>query len=277
MFRIGEFSRLTQVPVKTLRYYDEIGLFQPTVVDQWTGYRYYAYDQLPRLNRILALKGLGLSLEHIRQILDDALSADELRGMLRLRHAQLEQQMGEMRAMLRQVEIRIQQIEQEGNMPKIEVLTKEVAALTIASAREIVPGPELMRERCIALLQAAGDLIQAQKLKTDGISFAIYHDGEEEGIDVEMAFAVSSTAAKAQQQGEAQIRDLPPVQVAYTVYEGSYDDHDAVGHLYPAIVQWTEQSGYRIAGPAREIYLQPPQSADDPTGIMEIQYPVEEV
>ena len=62
MFKIGEFSKFSQVPVKTLRYYDQIGLFEPAKVDRFTGYRYYSASQLPRLHRILAMKDLGLSL-----------------------------------------------------------------------------------------------------------------------------------------------------------------------------------------------------------------------
>lgn len=62
MIRIGLFSKLSQVPVKTLRYYNEIGLLEPAEIDSFTGYRYYSVTQLPRLNRILALKDLGLSL-----------------------------------------------------------------------------------------------------------------------------------------------------------------------------------------------------------------------
>ena len=67
MLKIGDFSKLSQVPVKTLRYYDEIGLLKPVQVDRFTSYRYYSFEQLRRLNRILALKDLGLSLEQIEQ------------------------------------------------------------------------------------------------------------------------------------------------------------------------------------------------------------------
>ena len=63
MFRIGEFSRIAQVSGRLLRYYDEIGLLSPEFTDPQTGYRYYSAHQLPRLNRILVLKELGLSLE----------------------------------------------------------------------------------------------------------------------------------------------------------------------------------------------------------------------
>jgi len=84
MFRIGEFSKLSQVTVKALRYYDEIGLLKPAKVDPFTGYRYYSADQLPRLNRILALKDLGLSLAQISRLLDGDLPPAQIRGMLRM-------------------------------------------------------------------------------------------------------------------------------------------------------------------------------------------------
>jgi DNA-binding transcriptional MerR regulator len=59
MLKIGDFSRLGQVTVKTLRHYGQLGLLKPAWIDRYTGYRYYSLEQLPRLNRILALKELG--------------------------------------------------------------------------------------------------------------------------------------------------------------------------------------------------------------------------
>jgi DNA-binding transcriptional MerR regulator len=87
MFKIGEFSRLAQVPVATLRYYHQIGLLQPVEVDSATGCRWYSASQLLRLHRIPALKGLGFTLEHIRAVIGEGLTLDQMRGMLRLRHA----------------------------------------------------------------------------------------------------------------------------------------------------------------------------------------------
>lgn len=77
MFKIGEFSKITQVAGSQLRYYDEIGLLNPAKIDEWTGYRYYSAQQIPRLNRILALKDLGLSLDQVRRMLDDDVSTEE--------------------------------------------------------------------------------------------------------------------------------------------------------------------------------------------------------
>ena len=65
MFRIGEFSQIARVSGRLLRYYDSIGLLRPVRIDPATGYRYYSADQLPRLNSILALKELGLSLDQV--------------------------------------------------------------------------------------------------------------------------------------------------------------------------------------------------------------------
>ena len=61
MIRIGDFARIGQVSIVTLRHYDEIDLLKPIAVDSVTSYRYYSVSQLPRLNRILALKDLGFS------------------------------------------------------------------------------------------------------------------------------------------------------------------------------------------------------------------------
>src|SRR5918998_3626456 len=104
MFRIGHFAKLSQVSVKTLRYYDERGLLRPMHTDLDTGYRYYSAEQFPRLNRILALKGMGLSLEQIASLLEDGLPAAELRGMLRLKQVELQQRIEDEQARLAQVE-----------------------------------------------------------------------------------------------------------------------------------------------------------------------------
>ena len=111
MLKIGEFSRISHVSAKTLRYYDEIGLFRPAQVDRLTGYRYYSMGQLPRLKRILALKDLGLSLEQIAVLLGDELSPAEIRGMLRLKRAEIQHRLQEETARLALVEARLAQIE----------------------------------------------------------------------------------------------------------------------------------------------------------------------
>lgn len=67
LYKIGDFSKETGVPIKTLRYYNEIDLFNPVEVDLFTGYRYYSSDQIEDLNLILKLKKVGFSLEEIKK------------------------------------------------------------------------------------------------------------------------------------------------------------------------------------------------------------------
>ena len=111
MFRIGEFAQIAQVSGRQLRFYDQLGLLQPAHTDRQTGYRYYSIRQLPRLNSILALKELGLSLEQIGPLLKNELSPAELRAMLTMKRAQLEQSLREEEARLRHIESRIAQID----------------------------------------------------------------------------------------------------------------------------------------------------------------------
>ena len=90
MFTIGEFARHGRVSVRMLRHYDATGLLRPARVEEASGYRFYAAGQLARLNRIIALKDLGFSLDQVREMLDEQVSAEQLRGMLRLRQAELQ-------------------------------------------------------------------------------------------------------------------------------------------------------------------------------------------
>ena len=126
MFSIGDFARHGQVSVRMLRHYDAIGLLRPAHVDGATGYRSYEAQQLSRLNRIVALKDLGFTLEHVRSVLDDKVGVEELRGMLVLRQAQLQAQIATDTARLAQVEARLHLVEREGAMPTEDIQIKRL-------------------------------------------------------------------------------------------------------------------------------------------------------
>jgi DNA-binding transcriptional MerR regulator len=135
MLKIGDFSKVAQVSVKRLRHYSDRGLLPPAWIDRFTGYRYYTLEQLPRLNRILALMDLGLSLEQIQQLLLDDLPVAELQGMIRLKRVELSRHIEEEQARLARLEARLQQITQEGTVPEYEVILKPVAQQTVAGIR----------------------------------------------------------------------------------------------------------------------------------------------
>lgn len=95
MLTIGEFARLGHASHRMLRHDDELGLLRPVHVDPTTGYRSSAVSQLARLHRLLALRDLGFSLDQIGSLLDDEVPVEQLRGMLRMRQAQIAQTVAE--------------------------------------------------------------------------------------------------------------------------------------------------------------------------------------
>lgn len=126
MFRIGDFCRLSQTPVSTLRYYDEIGLLKPVEVDQFTGYRYYTFDQLARLNRILALKELGFRLDEIARLLDEEVPPQQLHAMLLGRRVDLREQVQGNHERIEQVDAWLKQIEKENPMTATTIRTAHI-------------------------------------------------------------------------------------------------------------------------------------------------------
>ncbi len=267
MFKIGEFSKLSHVTVKTLRYYDRIGLLKPAEVDRFTNYRYYSAGQLPRLNRILALKGLGLSLDQIARLLDNDLTPEQMRGMLRLKQMEIQEQLDQEQARLARVEQRLRQIEQEETMPKQEVALKEIPSQAVASLRDTIPNYGHFDQLFGEIFAYLGQ----HRLNPIGPPAVIYHDEEfrEQDADVEVVAPVAGPVP----EGE-RVRglELPGGEVASVVHEGSYD---TIGGTYGQVMGWIEANDYCIAGPPREIYLKGPESGDDPsTYVTEIQVPV---
>lgn len=271
MFKIGDFSKLAQVSVKALRYYGKLGLLKPAWVDRFTAYRYYALNQLPRLNRILALKDLGFSLEQIRRLLRDDLSAAELRGMMRMKHAELERQVQAEQARLARVEARLRQIELEGAMPEYEVVFKTVPPQRVIGVRDVIPGYRDV-ERLFEVLRAH---LQTQHVVPDAACpyIAIYYDAEyhEHGIDAEAAALLPRLLSGT---SRTIVHELPGVEtMACIAHQGNYE---GLSKAYNTLMAWVEANGYRVTGPNRDVYLQRPEPGLDPANyITEVQFPVQ--
>jgi effector-binding domain-containing protein len=270
MIKIGDFSKLSLVSVKTLRYYDEVGLLVPVETDRSTGYRFYSLDQLPRLNRILALKDLGFSLEQIAQALENGITLEQLRGMLRLKQAEQQQRVEEERERLVRVEARLRQIEMEAGVSKYDVVIKKLEPVKVASLRRVLPNPQAIG----TMFEELFGYIGRKGVRPTGAPYGIWHDLDykEKDLDTELAVPVAQTfpAGDGIQPGE-----LPAVPAAAcTIHQGSYD---GFSQAYTALLGWINANGYRVAGPYREIYLRGPgpQPADPGTYVTEIQVPVE--
>jgi DNA-binding transcriptional MerR regulator len=270
MLKIGDFSKLSRVSIKTLRYYDEMGLFKPSMIDRFTGYRYYTLDQLSQLNRILALKDLGLSLEQIRHLLDENVPSEQIRGMLRLKQAELQQVLDEEQARLERVAARLRLIEEEGKMPDHDIVLKQVESIHVASIADVIPSfdeAEPFFERVIAELCS---FVSTHKLIPVGAPLSIYHSPEELLSDIPVEFAVP-VQGTAPDNARVKVQNLPALETAAcAVHQGTFDQ---IGKAYESAVRWIESNGYRMSGPSREIYLQFDRNHLE-TCVTEIQFPV---
>jgi DNA-binding transcriptional MerR regulator len=278
MLKIGEFSKLARVPVPTLRYYDQVGLLRPVEVDRFTGYRLYAVSQLSRLVRILALRGLGFSLEQIGEVLAEGLTPEQMRGMLRLRHAQISQQLAEVRGQLVEVEARLHQIEREAAIPDHDVILKQVEPLLVASVREILPTHGavggLFGEVYDAIRPYVGDALYPRP-EDGGQTLVLWYDAEFKERDFDGA-AAFMLRCRVPESGRVRVHELPATTMAATVHHGSYD---TIGDAHEAVIRWIDANGYRIVGPDRELNLHHtmPIRQANPNYVTEIQYPVDKI
>ena len=287
MYKVGDFSKISRVSVKALRYYDERELLKPVRVDEETGYRYYHVDQLPRLNRILALKELGLSLEQISVILNEQLSSLEIRGMLRLKRAELRQEVQETQMRLSLVERRLKQIEQEDTLLSYDIVIKNVASQLIASAREVVLSPDAIAERCILLTNTIVNTLSQTEVKATGPWGTIYHGITDElytqkPTDIEVVVVLDPSFVKTYtpratstswNHEQVVIRELAGCpSMACLVHT---NDYQGLWDAYAAMLLWIATNGYQIIGPCRIFYLHMVPANRHP--VSEIQIPVEKV
>ena len=272
MFRIGEFSQIARVSGRLLRYYDSIGLLRPQRIDPETGYRYYSAGQLERLNRILALKDLGLSLDQVARMLDDKISTAEIRGMLALKKAELERTLAEEAGRLRHIESRLTQIEQQGSLGDYDVVVKSSPATPVLSTRALY----LSFDKVIAALRDIAQAVRTQVAAAarENMVVIAHCDFDDENLDLEIGVTLNRAVNKPVRfpsGAQLMLAQLPASATLATIVRTGplYQSHLAFGKLGV----WMEANSYRIAGPCREIFLDVPfQTESDPA--VEIQFPV---
>lgn len=269
MFKIGDFSRLSRVTIKTLRYYDRVGLLKPAYVDPSSDYRYYTADQLATLNLILALKDFGLSLDQISQLLAESVPPEQLYGMLRLKRAELTAQISDEQQRLARIEARLRQIEQNKMRETAGIVLKSISDQPAATLRTTIDAyPEVS-----GLFEQLFAGLTERRITPNGPPLTIYHQSEyrDHDIDVEVAVPLSEPLPSAARPDQgAQFGTIPgAAAMACLVHQGSYD---SVNSAYAALMHWLEVNDYAIDGHFREVYLHDFNRGEPP--IIEIQLPV---
>jgi effector-binding domain-containing protein/DNA-binding transcriptional MerR regulator len=273
MFKIGEFSRLNKISIKTLRYYDKIGLLKPMDVQTDTGYRYYSAKQLPRFNKIVALKDLGFSLNDIMEIVENDLTIETIMSMLNLRKEEIEDTVKTEQEKLRKIRSMMDKMknEEDSVMLKYNVIIKEVEPLKVASLRDIIPTYSEQGH----LWEELVTHLNKNNVKIAPPCIVIYHDAGFKGSDVDAEIA-EHIVGNAPETDRIKVKNLDPVkEMACVVHKGAYE---YLSEAYGVIQKWIEENGYKVIGANRELYLEGEWSTNSPEEyITEIQIPVEKM
>lgn len=266
MYRIGMFSKLGRVTVKTLHHYGEVGLLKPAKVDEDSGYRYYTADQLFRLNEIMLLRQMGFSIAEIATIIDghnvDAVLGEQKTG--------LEQMMQVTSDQLFRLNNYINE-RNEGKKMKYQAVIKDIPAYTVFAAKYTIPNYAALNQIMPELGEKVAKVNPGMKCTEPDYCFNVYLDGEyrDHDINVEICQAVT----KKGEDGDGFIfKEIPAVKVVSVLHKGAYDN---LGNAYAYAIQWVEQNGYEIVDNVRESYIDGiwnKENTDD--WLTEIQVPV---
>jgi DNA-binding transcriptional MerR regulator len=268
MFSIGEFARHGRVSVRMLRHYDAIGLIRPASVDAATGYRFYQAGQLDELNRVIALKDLGFTLQQVQAILEEKVSVAELRGMLRLRRAEIQASIEAETTRLARVEARLLTIEDGDRVPADGVVVKRLAPVRVAELTGVAASyePDAITPVIQPLYHDLWHRLASAGIPAAGPALAYYEDTPQGGILVHATVPV----AVASVQG-ATMADLPEAEnAAAIIHHGSMDDVLSAGQ---ALARWIDANGYHSAGYAREVTLH--WCPDPEQWVTELQQPID--
>jgi len=256
MIKIGTFSKITQISIRMLRHYEDIGLLQPVEVDDATGYRYYSVDQIQIANRIVALRDMDFGLAAIAEILLHYQDPEALRSLLSVRLEEVKEQEQDIQNRLLLIETSIKRLGEEDDSMNYDVALKTLPQRYVASLRKTIPSYDHDAELWIQMEKELGGQIPAAH--PPSYPLAIYHDEgwKESDIDVEIQISVQG---KHENTKRVTFKIVEPIEVASAIYKGSYDQsYQANG----AVARWASENGYDYAGPMINIFHVNP--GDDP-------------
>lgn len=268
MIKIGEFSKLSRISIRMLRYYDEMGLLRPIYIDDVSGYRYYQVEQLADACRISMLKDMGFGLSAISQLLPHFQERDVMENALCQKKAELISDMQALQTRLRLLDTALERLRKDETM-HCDVTLKTIPKRYAATVRMHIPVYEMEGTLWSTLCSETAHM---QLVPDDPcLCCAVFHDKEyrEENVDVEIQKTVVGNYPDTE---HVQFRTLPPVTVASAICKGSYSQ---LSEAMAAVAQWITDNGYTMDGPTFNIYHISPHETSDPDAfVTEICYPV---
>ncbi|MGG3130942.1 MerR family transcriptional regulator [Bacillus pumilus] len=269
MFKIGDFSMLSKVPVKTLRYYDQIDLLKPKQIDQDSGYRYYSAEQLLEVNRIFLYKELGFTLKQMGQLLREDISVEQIQGMFLLKESEIQQLIEREQQKLARIKERMHLIKREGCVEKEqEVIIKSVESKRIMSFQTNGTVDEIP-----SFFQTFHHLLlKNQQESISGPQVVLWRESFEKESEFEFEVGYSVKALRGTLPQGIKIRTLPVEETMATLLFHSHSPSAQTACI--DLATWIENNGYRVKEdqPGREIYY--PLSKNEEGRLIEIQIPI---
>ncbi len=271
MFKIGEFSKLTQVSIRMLRYYDETGLLKPAEIDPFTSYRQYSAEQISQLNRIVFLRDLGFNISEIAVALNQW-EDQFIAGLLENKRQSIETAIKAEQDKLAKIELAQKDIRQQQIALHYNVSLKAIPGCQVLSLRRTVPdyyAEGLLWEEMAAFAEKMNISISNQ-------TFTIYHDPDYREKDVDIEICAPVAKLRSDSSGFTYRETDPvPLMASFMVY-GAFRN---IAGAYRAFTGWLqEHNQYRMTGKTRQIVHRGPWNEDIPEQYLtEIQIPLEEM
>ncbi len=263
MFRIGDFSHIARVSTRLLRHYDRIGLFRPDHVDPQNGYRYYSVRQLEDLNRILALRDLGLNLGEIRSLVDSDVGPDDLRRMLLAQRTEARRQASEAKARVALIESRIAELERGGD--SVDLITRNEPDRTLVGFREVCTGPEHGFELLAELTtHSEGEWTPAALL---------HSEFDEERLEITIGY-LSASELVGTRLGSGRALESSPLSGGLMLTAVRVGDPVLAHGVYSAMGRWMTAHNHTLTGEIREVFRQLPRSSPSEPAVVEVQFPI---
>ncbi|MEA4816743.1 MAG: MerR family transcriptional regulator [Lachnospiraceae bacterium] len=271
MFKIGEFSKLTQISIRMLRYYDETGLLRPAEIDKFTNYRLYSTEQISTLNKIIFLRDLGFNVSEIAVTLNNW-ENEFITNQLENKRLEIENTIKTEQDKLSKIELAKKDIGQEKITINYNVSIKSIPSYQVFSLRRTVSDyyaeGQLWKEMS-AFAGENGILISSN-------TFTIYHDTDyrEKDVDIEICAPV---ARMGENINDFVYRNTEPVPImACTMVYGKFEN---IASAYLAYANWLqEHNQYKMTGQSRQIVHRGPWNEESPDKYLtEIQIPLEKI
>lgn len=263
MLKISEFSKLSHLTVKALRFYEKEGLLKPASVDEWNGYRFYETSQLEIAAKIKSYRQLDLSIEEIKAIFSGA----DAKAILQEKFKSLtkEKQMIESRLSI------IKLILEDKEM-KYQVIEKVVSEKIVYTAETVLKTYSDIMQWIPSVGQECLKLNPELKCSEPPYEFCEYLDGEYKETDIKIRHN-EAVKAFGKENELIKFKTLLETKVLSIYHKGSYAN---IGEAYAFLMKYAEQNGYAVAGLARECYIDGiwnKESEED--WLTEIQLPIE--